>query len=363
MQGKEHPKLMLFYMIALIVAVAIALVFLTLYLTPYADYSTTNSTTDFWGTKYKLSFDSIPTIINGVTASTSIISGFTGAIIGIFYRKFKDEGAQDLLFICAFYILIPMSFLFTSYHFLVIGYVDFATKIAFSALLLSILNLAIVMLGSRLLRSASLLQTNTATQMPDQSTWKIKIKNGENEREVIGRNAEAVRRMLDFLKKEYPIQPLNQENSQELVQQSISKPKNTSAQQDKSKDESPKIADSQPERRTKRSELLIGVFIGIYGNWLIALVEKFGTNVEGYSLIPFTLSFLFLIWYFREIFSRTGHSFRFLRRADVLGYVYILLVSISLLLYNKLNGDYYFIGIGAFLWIALMQSEKFSWAE
>jgi hypothetical protein len=116
---------------------------------PNISYSgVTNSTTNF-GERHQLEFNSIPTIINGITASTSIIVGFTGAIIGIFYQIFKDDNeTKVLLLVSAFYELVPLIFLLGVYVFLLMGFTDGALKMALFAFILSLINIATVILGS-----------------------------------------------------------------------------------------------------------------------------------------------------------------------------------------------------------------------
>jgi hypothetical protein len=115
--------------------------------------------------------------------------------------------------------------------------------------------------------------------------------------------------------------------------------------------------------RSKKSELLIGVFIGIYGNWLIAVVEKLGKSI-GYSMMPFLLSFVFFLWYFQEIFKHERTFYKgWIRKSHILGSIYILLVAVSLFLNGVLDADIFFSGVGFLLWIALMQVEMLSGAE
>ena len=116
------------------------------------------------------------------------------------------------------------------------------------------------------------------------------------------------------------------------------------------------------ESRSKKSALLIGVFIGIYGNWLIAVAEKLGRNA-GYPMIPFVLSFAFLLLYFQEVFKNERTFYKCIRKAHILGSIYILLVALSLALSGFLNSEIAFSGVGFLLWIALMQVETFSGAE
>lgn len=109
-------------------------------------------------------------------------------------------------------------------------------------------------------------------------------------------------------------------------------------------------------RRSKRSELLIGVFIGIYGNWLIAAVEKLNVNIW-YSMMLFVLSLAFLVFYFQEIFSSKRQWHKFWSRSTILGYTYGLLLTASLYLNGVMDSEWFFVGVGFVFWIALMQAE------
>jgi hypothetical protein len=117
--------------------------------TPNIGYNGVISNATLFGITYQLKFDSVPTIINGVTASTSIIIGFTGAIIGLFYRQFENNTqVKNILLYSAFYELVPLTFLFLVYNFLLLGYVDWAIRLSLVAFALSLLTFATVMLGS-----------------------------------------------------------------------------------------------------------------------------------------------------------------------------------------------------------------------
>lgn len=67
---------------------------------------------------------SIFTLVNGITASTSVIVGFSGTIIGIMYREAKekqDNKARMFLFKAIVVLMIPLIMLWTTYCFLVMG--------------------------------------------------------------------------------------------------------------------------------------------------------------------------------------------------------------------------------------------------
>jgi len=67
---------------------------------------------------------SIFTLVNGITASTSVIVGFSGTIIGIMYREAKekqDDKARMFLFKAIAVLMMPLIMLWTTYCFLVMG--------------------------------------------------------------------------------------------------------------------------------------------------------------------------------------------------------------------------------------------------
>jgi hypothetical protein len=118
-------------------------------LSPNVDNSGIPNNMTPFGIRYQLEFGSIPTIINGITASTSIIIGFTGAMVALFYKIFEnDDNTKAVLLISAFYEIVPLVFLLFVYDLLPLGYIDVALKLAFIAFGLSLLSLATVMLGS-----------------------------------------------------------------------------------------------------------------------------------------------------------------------------------------------------------------------
>jgi amino acid permease len=64
------------------------------------------------------------TLVNGITASTSVIVGFSGTIIGIMYREAKekqDNKTRLFLFKAIAVLMIPLIMLWTTYCFLVMG--------------------------------------------------------------------------------------------------------------------------------------------------------------------------------------------------------------------------------------------------
>ena len=144
MQNLGSPRTIATYLIILF-AFLVAAIISVLVMTPNINYSNATNVSGL----YKINYDSIPTIINGITAVTSIIIGFTGAIIGIFYQAFKeDETSKSLLYISAFYAVAPLSILFVVYYTLLLGFIEVPLKLALIALGLSLINIITVILGS-----------------------------------------------------------------------------------------------------------------------------------------------------------------------------------------------------------------------
>jgi hypothetical protein len=117
-----------------------------------------------------------------------------------------------------------------------------------------------------------------------------------------------------------------------------------------------------PSKRTRRSELLIGVFIGIYGNWLVALLAKLGNNTD-FPLGLFLISFILLFFYFGEAYKDTKEQKRgmSIRLADVLSFVYFILILISLSISGLISSAFAFSISGLVIWILLWQVEKTYW--
>jgi hypothetical protein len=149
MEKIGNPKYIGYLMFLLIIVVGAVVISIGFTFSPKIDYTSIPYNQTALGNSYWLAFSSIPTIINGITASTSIIIGFTGAIIGVLYQLLKDdEATKRILLYSAIYELIPLTFLFLVYEFLLLGLIQWATQMALFAFALSLLNIAIAMLGS-----------------------------------------------------------------------------------------------------------------------------------------------------------------------------------------------------------------------
>ena len=89
----------------------------------------------------KIALQNIPTLINGITTSTSIIVAFSGAVIGFMIRElFQSDKKAKLAFFGVFFAFIYIfMYLFWVYVFLATGGVDLALRWSLAGLLLSML--------------------------------------------------------------------------------------------------------------------------------------------------------------------------------------------------------------------------------
>lgn len=115
-------------------------------------------------------------------------------------------------------------------------------------------------------------------------------------------------------------------------------------------------------KRTKRSELLIGVFIGIYGNWLIAFLTKLGNNMD-LPMSLFLFSFFPLLGYFQEAYKDTEEQrwIKSLRLANILSLIYAFMILGSLYLSGLLYSELPFSFIGVAIWVMIWQVERLYW--
>ncbi len=90
----------------------------------------------------------VPTIVNGITASTSLVLGFSGLIIGLLLREVfsKDENARSFLISIAFFFAIPIIYLFSVYFWLVLGDFNSALKTAFAGLVVASFAFIVILL-------------------------------------------------------------------------------------------------------------------------------------------------------------------------------------------------------------------------
>jgi uncharacterized membrane protein len=84
----------------------------------YTNGKADNSTVAENNAKTMIEAQTVPTIINGVAATTSIIIGFSAALIGIVFRELfsNDKIARDLLIAFLTLFIISIFSLFNSYY-------------------------------------------------------------------------------------------------------------------------------------------------------------------------------------------------------------------------------------------------------
>jgi hypothetical protein len=89
----------------------------------------------------KIPLQNVPTVINGITTSTSVIVGFTGTIIGLMVKEiFKnDKKMRRALIYVSFFVGITFVYLFLVYLFLVGGLLEFALRTAVVGFLATLL--------------------------------------------------------------------------------------------------------------------------------------------------------------------------------------------------------------------------------
>ncbi len=89
----------------------------------------------------------IPTVINGVTSSMSIIIGFSGAFIGIMLREIKkDKKMRQFYVISMVLLLMPLMFLWTIYSVLTSGFYELAIRYGLTALITTLCIFFVIMI-------------------------------------------------------------------------------------------------------------------------------------------------------------------------------------------------------------------------
>jgi CDP-diglyceride synthetase len=113
-------------------------------------------------------------------------------------------------------------------------------------------------------------------------------------------------------------------------------------------------------KRTKRSELLVGVTSALYTNWLIAIGEKMDATTLTNGAFFFILSLILFLMYFREAFKNLEEQtwVKILPLKTFLGSAHIMLVETGLILEGIFQNNYIFSSIGFFLWVMVMQVER-----
>lgn len=138
--------------VLIVIIFAVVIVFTVFFLKPFVNYegavNGTMGSMSIYGTVYALNYDTILTVTNGITAVTSIIIGFSGAIIGLVYREdFKKyKIVKAVLLLLAFFSVFPLSLLIWVYSALINGALEFALKLALVALYIALFDFIFAMI-------------------------------------------------------------------------------------------------------------------------------------------------------------------------------------------------------------------------
>jgi hypothetical protein len=102
-------------------------------------------------TKVELSAQTVPTVINGIIASTSVIIAFSGAVVGLMYRDIvsKSDVAGAVTFIILLLFLTSITYDFYAFYAFSLGgkyYLEFAFKNAFTGFVVSLFMLFLAFL-------------------------------------------------------------------------------------------------------------------------------------------------------------------------------------------------------------------------
>lgn len=108
-----------------------------------------NGSNPFFGQTHPIQPESIPTIVNGLTAVTSVIIGFSGAVLGLVYRQdfTADHRSKATILAYLFYFAIPFTFLLIVYNALIYGALNFALTYALNAVVLALTEFVLSMLA------------------------------------------------------------------------------------------------------------------------------------------------------------------------------------------------------------------------
>jgi len=103
----------------------------------------------------------------------------------------------------------------------------------------------------------------------------------------------------------------------------------------------------------------MGVFIGIYGNWLVALTEKLEQNLD-LPVSIFIFSFFPFLWYFQEAFKspKDQSEIMGLSSTIILGCAYLCMITVVLGLTGVFFSELPFSLTGLTTWYLLMQVER-----
>lgn len=100
-----------------------------------------------YGLQIRLSESYIPTLINGITTSTSLVIGIFIAILGIMLRSSierKDFASKDFYLTGMVVLILPVAWLWSTYIFLTQGNLTFAVTYALDAFISELFVLIVV---------------------------------------------------------------------------------------------------------------------------------------------------------------------------------------------------------------------------
>ena len=88
----------------------------------------------------RISPETIPILINGITSSTSVIIGFSGTIIGIMLREIDKSDRKTRVFYMLIIALLalPLTMLWSTYVFLAMNWLETAIRYSLSGLILAL---------------------------------------------------------------------------------------------------------------------------------------------------------------------------------------------------------------------------------
>lgn len=112
-------------------------------------------------------------------------------------------------------------------------------------------------------------------------------------------------------------------------------------------------------KRDRKNDLLIGVFIAVYANWLISLLDKIGS--EGMvAFFIFLFSFLPFLLFFLEIFNDPDKKKRLknYRLSSIIGVIYLIMLFVTLILSGVFVNYTIFSFFGMGIWALIIQIER-----
>ncbi len=184
LQEKNNSKTIVTIVLAMaIFAFIIAVVWIVTVKFPidYDNGNAVNSTVAENNAKSMIQAQTVPTIVNGIATSTSIIIGFSATLIGLFFREVvqEDKKAKEVLIIFCLLFVFSFVFLFFAYFNLANGgqnLLENAWRNALFGLIISLFLLLFVFLFF-----AYTYEQNKAKKVPSNST---DIKQEEKEKQI-----------------------------------------------------------------------------------------------------------------------------------------------------------------------------------